>query len=344
MNTKIKINEVKNNQMNNALTIFELVKFIIKSALMSRMLIIVTLLLSIFALTIPVFMFPWTSTACFSFFIMVTIPLLVFLGWFSFSLKNSSLYENLTLGGMSKTKYYLGQYISLWIISMVLSILYLVLFNIIASFGILLYDYANFGDRMIVGSINKNYYAILNFLYIVNINSLLTFSIYFLFRNTVKTKNQYYSLIFTLIILTFIFGGILNGYFDSVMIIDSNGDRIIDENQWSVDPNESYKWYPEAARGLFPMEMFWPCLIFPYFSIGQMFTYGYALIGNEISSVFNNTYANLNESTFFMNLPENTFWNFSFKYNFEWIAVFVMPYIWIAVSVMVGLALGKGNK
>ncbi len=295
------------------------VRFIIGAAFTNKIFYLIIIVMTILGLILSGVFFPFTFSSNFDYFIIVTIPMFLVLGWFSYSVRKSNIYSGMEVSGHTKNEFYLGQLISIWVIGTTLTIWYLFAFEIFAQCGLLLSTYwvdPNFDLMQKIDTLLfKNTYWIVNMIYIYNINVLITFSIYFMVHNLVKDQKQYYIFVMILMLLTFIYGGFLNEYFDSARKFEDG------------------KWYPDYSKNLFPDSMFPISLLFPYFSVHSMFSYGFTLTAIEHRSA----HATISNITGY----GNWFWNLSWEYNKQWVMIFIAPYVWVLIGFFVGKATSK---
>ncbi len=308
------INDFNNMVMKEANGLWHTVQFIIKGTLTSTTFYSIVGGMTLIGGLLSGIFFPFTLSSPFDYFLMVTFPILVVLGWYNYSIRNSNVQMGLNTIGHSKLESYGAQFISTWILGTLLTIWFLISFEAYAQMGLILKAYWANPKHDWIPDVNtvmfNNSHWILNLIYVYNLNILVTFSLFYLVHIVIKDQKQYYIALLVLILLTFIYGGMLNEFFESATTY-GNG-----------------VWYPEFKRGIFPEYMFWPSLMFPYFSVNSMFSYGFTLTAIEHREWF--------ESFSTLTHYGNTFWHISWTYSRKWTLVFFAPYVWVGFSALGG--------
>ncbi len=215
----------------------------IKSITNNKSSILFSIIIIVIALSLPiVFIWFWASAG-----LVYTIPILCITGvYFStlhYETRNSTLYKNITLTKSNKWTFNLSVMITLLLVGFVISIGLFFALVIINKFDLLLVDLLKYSSR---DSIEGNSYYVISFkilplvtLYSVAM-SLLTFSISFFACYFISNRRTYLIIIVSIAIITMIFGGALNDYFDVVGNEDNNV-YLLDDG-WSLFPNDFY-WF-----------------------------------------------------------------------------------------------------
>ncbi len=232
----------------------------IKSITNNKSSILLSILIIVIALLLPiVFIWFWASAG-----LVYTIPILCITGvYFStlhYETRNSSLYKNITLTKSNKWIFNLSVMITLLLVGFVISIGLFFILTIINKFDLLLVDILKYSNR---NSIEGNSYYIISFkilplvtLYSVAM-SLLTFSISFFACYFISNRRTYLIIIVSVAIITMIFGGALNDYFDVVGAGDDNISML------------------NNSLSLFPNDLYWFSWLIPTFAPGQIISEAY---------------------------------------------------------------------
>ncbi len=255
----------------------------------------ITLFIQLILILIPIFFAPlWASSPIFFEISVITISALTY-GNLTYSIRNSTLYKNYYLNVQRKDVIYLASLITILTFSFLISFFQLILLFIFEN--ILLYDWSFVESSQILELKNIDFFT---FFYCIFWISLITFAISFSVRNWIKTEKNYYVMILIILLLCLVFGGTFNDYFIGNKI-DENGNTI---------PN----FYPV----LFPKDIYWVSVFFPYYAPGQI-----------ISSSFEfslNTYSKYDTVIIH--------W---FSGQFRWNILLLMPPIWFTLLGFGGL-------
>ena len=244
--------------------------------------------------------------------------MLIILGSSTYTFRNSSLFNNLSIFGVNKSMFYISQFLTLFVIGTMLTISFNLIIFILGKAGILLNSLSissKYGTniRVSVGTNVFQYSSLVILIYLSNLNIILTFSIYFLVHKFSKNIKNYYFVIIGLLILSFCFGAFLNSFFDDSY--GSHGEGIF------YEPN------------IFPNWMFIPSLFYPFFGVNQMFAYGVSMVGTNKWHIGENIGA---------------FGKHFFEVNFvdywQWAMVFIQPYILIVFSTLMWIFISTVKK
>ncbi len=321
--------------------IFINVKFNLKSFLNNLRLLSIVLIFFILGIILCMCLIPYQRAGGALLLLYQTVPLFIIMGWFSFNLRNSILFKNLKLNGYKTRWFYLSQLITLFIIGNILSLIFWILMFFFVYFGLFLSEWSFISNQFFAkGTIIFNNNALINLIYITNINILLVFSIYFAIHSLIKDSKQYYFIIMVILLIGIFFGGSLNTYWNNP--IGNNLVKLEDGSYRINYKNKSMIMY----GGLFPEKMFIPTLFFcPIYGTGEFLNFSVTKTGvaNEIwgSKVYISEGV---EYYFNLNQINNVFAPIFYKENWQWLLVVLQPYIWILSSLFVGNIFEKIRK
>ncbi len=288
----------------------------IKQVILNKMNIIFLSFIIVISLLIPMVFIP-LSMAYPIIFLISLIPVngSVF-STINFNLKKSTLNKNYNITKSNRWVFNISTILTMVLFSFVIFNFIYVILIILNQFGILLSAWRQYPDSSIINSkfndlTNIGIYSLT--LYTVIIISLITFSISFFISHFISSQKTYFMFILTSLILAIVFGGAFNDYFYL---------------PWDV--GAAFQNNP-----IFPKQIYWVTLIFPYGPSGQLLRnisrlseWRYQLDG------FSTDYATYKGSLgvwriiTFSNTP---IWNFTL----------VMPYIQIITFGSLGIVLSK---
>ncbi len=335
------------------------------------------------ALVTPIVFIPYLYIGGIFNLLTLFIPLLILLGWTSYSIRRSTLMSNVFLSGIKKKWFYLGEIITTIIIANVLAIFFWIVILFLGNWNIFLQDWIWIStNRTIVRPFI--YGSWINIIYVTNITALISFATYFLINSLTTNIRAYFSVVMCLFILGIIFSGSVNTYFnlpyqyfsynywDVDIPSDSNAYLKIDDKSGIVYINQSMydlmieqwgssdgiQYINENAinpyKGLFPLSMFIPSLIFPQYGVGEFATEAitrqqlqdYYFKLDKVIYVFpdDTTSLDLNYSTNqFDVVPgiDNFKWSSWYHQNLTignwyWSAVFLQPYAIMILYTLMG--------
>ncbi len=246
----------------------------------------------VISIMMPLIFIPVTMFAGISTIIYLVIPSLIILGSIGYGMKVSTLYGNMISTGYKKREFYISSIITIFIFSVVSSFVYWPIIEILGLIGLLKASWIG-GYGYSINLLNLRVCSYLA--YIIMLNSVLSFSIYFLIHALVGNIRNYYTIIFSIFILGIIFGGTLNTYFSRPDSIVGRAflDGYLAENVWSIKNdninayvylmNSEWSDYVLSFTGrdlhgqivggnLFPTSLFIPTLFYPLFGLGQFAT------------------------------------------------------------------------
>ncbi len=292
----------------------------------------------------------------------MVLPLFIIIGWTGYNLRKSTLYSNVSTSGIDKKSFYLGQVMTVVLFGNILSLMFFGIVFMLSPFAIWS---ANWGitqpDPIAVNPFANG--AWINIIYITELTSVLTFSVYFLIHPFMKSEKTYYVVIVSFYILGIIFSGSLNNYFGTPWwYMTITGDyTVVDgaiqmtQEQFasavfatSFDPHTM-----QVAFNLFPESIFGPTLLFPFFGVGQftttaVFAHATADVSYAADVMINvvDASGNVIESH---NLYDMTSYGISWNYftfsfteeTWQWTAILLQPYIWILTSYALGTVISK---
>ncbi len=263
------------------------------------------------AIITPIVFMPYNFSGGEEIVFYLTTPLFIVLGWLTYNFRLSSLYGNLSISGITKNEFYLSSIFTIFIIGNILTITFVPVVFILGKLGgIFMSEWGFLGGKTFPSGINLfEYSSLVNLIYISNLDIIVVFSVYFLVHNLFLNIKTYYSFVFAIIILNIVLGGVLNTYFDDAYNIEGR--------------------YIPYKVNLFPDSYFIISLFFPFYGIGQQFSFGVNLTGI-------NYYGIGNMGHFFTINWNNNGW--------QWSIVLIQPYIWILFSFVSGLIINKFKK
>lgn len=347
----------------------EIFKFNLTSLIKNKSMFIYLSLFFIMAFVLIVVLLPYRYAGGPVIITYLVLPLFVIIGWTGYNLRNSTLYSNVSITGVRKSSFYLGQILTLLVIGNILSLIFFMTVFLLSPFEIWS---SNWGvlqpDPISVNPFANG--AWINIIYITEITSLLTFSIYFLFHSWFKSEKFYYIIVVGLYLLGIIFGGALNNYFGTPWWYAT-----IDGNRLSAELTEvnltqaqfdklvfgtfCSKGQMKISYNLFPTELFGATLLYPFFGIGQFTTtaiFAHATSGeyysaNAIINVYDTIDASgvgdtlINQYNLYDLTGGGVSWNyFSISFTSEtwqWTMIIWQPYIYMITSFIIGVLISK---
>ncbi len=220
--------------------------YIVKNRL-SLFLIFFFPILSIF---IPLFFVPfWISSPVFIQFSIIPVSAIIYAN-ITYSIRNSTIYKNYFLSIQRKDVIYFASLITVLFFALLTSIIQIILLFIFQNLILSEWSFNNSDGSLTIKNIR-----FLGWFWGIFWITLITFSISFSVRNWIKTEKNYYTLILIVLILSIIFGGTLNDYFSG----SSGFNQIINDNN-----------YPNFKVNLFPEDIYWISVLFPYYAPGQI--------------------------------------------------------------------------
>ena len=279
-------------------------------------LLVIPISLSIF---LPMTFFPMSKS--FSIIIQtgVIIPVGITFVFLSYNIRNSTIYSNLKSTKNNKYNFYISIYITMIILSFIFLFLLLILLTIFSQLKILETDWLSINKEYKYQLFNKN----ISLLIISNVEMVtIIFMLLFFVSHIFKTKNVLYTILFTLMILNIIFGSSLNGYI------------------WASGNDDLHIYYLRYTKLLFPNWMFYPSLMYPFYSSGQL------LISYGVESLHNPAYYDWWQFTNPLQWQslKNLYFLSDGKNIWQWNAILVMPGIQILFYGMLGFLTSKFKK
>ncbi len=272
-------------------------------------------------LLLPTIFFPFFVIGGVQVIFSISIPLLVVLGGVSYNWKKSTLMNNEILTKSNKFVYWLSIILVIFVIGNIQQFC-MELINYLSSLaGILLNNWSFLGDDYI-NSLNYNNVNAINYIYAIEINLVIVFSIFFMTGRFFSNIKNYYIFISVLMIFSFIFGGGLSEMFTLYEL----------NNPINPSSTNFFLTYPKFYPPLFPKQMFLPTLLIsPFFSSSTFYTHtiSWSIAGHSTSTYTKTILPFLLTFT---------------KDNWQWSLTMIMPYIWLVTSLITGVLNSKLPK
>lgn len=283
----------------------------LKSVVRNKATFLMMILFPFLSMVPIVFFFPFWAAAAYVIQINVILTTSMIYANINFNFKKSILRSNEKLVISNRTPLYMSTIIVIFIFVSLSSLLQLGLLFFLNHFHLLLGDWV-FGNPA-TRWYDLTYLKFGAWFWSIYWTMLLTFSIFFLFRNLIETEKNHYVFTLAMIIIAFIWGGSLNDYYGGG--ITQFGDE-----------------YEKTIKlGLFPDAFYWPTLIlFPFFAPGQLasvnadFTIlsdGHLFISNEL---YTHSLIHLSFNPLYI---DRAAWN----------ATIMMPFIHFGIFTTIGL-------
>ncbi len=239
----------------------------------------------------------------------LVLPLLVLLGWTSYNITSSSLINNIRCTGIKSVPFYLAQLFTVLIMGNILSIIFWPIIYILGISGVFIPFWVDkFVNNNQVINVFANY-SWIYMIYITQIYIFVTFTVYMLMHVLLSTATSYYLTVISLLLLSIIYGGIINTYFtippgfggnmkSAMNVTGSKGTDWYLNEQGIVITQDFFNklmssniWWDKHTiyehGNAFPHWMFIPSLFFPYYGAGEFAnkTIGYTSCWNELYGV-----------------------------------------------------------
>ncbi len=254
----------------------------------------------------------------------VLVPASIFYCSTTYEWRKGTLYPVILTSKNSKSTFYISSFLSMIILAFSLYILIMFVLVIMNQISLLMtnWGFANPDDKFI--SFETMY--LLPSFYSIFEMTLVMFSIFFLFQNIFKTNVTMYSLLFGIVIIQIIFGGMFTQYF-------IRGKKLADHG------NIALPWYKALA---FPDSVFWLAYVInPLFAPSmhmQSFSSKWLYNTDDMLPMF------LDENRFVFWVWEtnsNTFGSLEKSGMTKWNILWLTPYIWTSIFATSGIACSK---
>ena len=218
------------------------------------LLIMRTFILSCLPILLSIFLLPFNLFSPFIFENVIIFTVAILFYSINCEWEKSTLHKNSKLLKNSKGVHHVSLYLTILLISFLVINIFLGLIVLLSKCNFLMTTplFGHYSEDVIF---NFSYLPFGPFyfcnLWLVTIIFILSY----IFSHFLKTNKSYYMSIFILVILAFLFGGTFNNYFAHVLYYHSKGIK---------------HFYPKYNRGIFPNWFFYPSLLFPLYSPGQM--------------------------------------------------------------------------
>ncbi|BDU67366.1 MAG: hypothetical protein TYPL_0190 [Candidatus Tyloplasma litorale] len=318
METKIKVkdnNFLNIKEENNIKTDFKrsllITKFNLKWLLNNKKTLLFVMIFFVSSVFLVTTYIPWDAATGAILLMYLIVPELIVLGTIGYDVRESTIYNNLNMSGISRNSFHFSSLLTTFIIGILLSVIFWPIIWIVSLFdNVILNDwiFANTVHQYHVNILAGG--SIINLIYSILLTSFVSFAFYFAIHSWAKNLRVYYFWVMSMFILGIIFGGSLNSFFlrpinstsilsgDSILftkVFVNNSEQtlrlsFVDEqymeevkafSQLDVSNSLSYGY------GLFPDAMFVPSLFYPFFGVGQFCTVGVGGVAT-LSTLANN--------------------------------------------------------
>lgn len=305
------------------------------------------------AILLPVALVPLKYSFPLTILFSSTLPTGIIYIATTFNLRKGTLYSNQKITNNSRSSFYISSYLLMIIFGLILLFITLITLTILSQLDLLLGNYwwSTKGTSDYHYKIMKVPFVALMYSFIESIT--ITFALCFLMQNIINDIRVMYIVFTSMMILTMIFGGTFNDYFNN-----STGNFILDDG--TISPIA----IAVASNGLMPKEMFGVCSMFPYFAPGQhLAVVGMKTIYVDIEKIQDTTINDvLNMSSessgliarypdmpFFYWQEAGTYYSLtndvekivSNKDSFYWNVMWFYSYIWVFGLFIIGSIIGK---
>ncbi len=246
-------------------------------------------------LTCVVVFVPYSWGVGLFFIAYLILPSLIILGWTGYNMSDSTLMKNIKGGGIRNLTFFFGQYITIFIVGNILSLVFWPIVIIMGKSRLFVAIWSDKSKQLSDGTINyidplRNLTWIL-IIYAAQVYIAISFATYLIIQIWINSAKTYYMFVISIVILSIIFGGVINDYYYippgyggniKIGFRQSIGDNVhIEGNVITVDSVDAYNqavsnWWGKntmkPAKGIFPDWMFLPSLLFPFYGIGQFST------------------------------------------------------------------------
>lgn len=294
-------------------------KLNLKFVFSTKFIVFAVFVFMIFSLIIPTILFPYKTMGGFMLLVYDTMPLLIILGGTTYSIRKSTLYQNMQVNNHNKFIWYLSQILTIFLLGNILTFVYWPIIYVIGYLGGLMET--GFGISFDSGGITRTYYEFgsqifkngswFNILYISNVNILVVFAFYFVVSSFVSNIKSYNVAIGVVLVMGIVFTGSINTMFDKSI---KNGIVTI-------------------SSGVFPEYMFYPSLLYPFYGTGQFVTTAVTRLGmnqRDWNVIYNN--------------PHGYFVLNWFEDAWQWSVLLLQPYITILIYFVLGVSIRKIKK
>ncbi len=349
--------------------------FNIKSIASKKSFYIMSLIFFIMVLLCIVVFVPYSWGVSLLFIAYLILPCLIVLGWTGYNITNSTIMQNMKGTGQRRLTFYLGQIITVFIIGNLLSLTFWPIVIIFAKLGFFVKIWSdkasqiNGGGNNIINPLHNMTWILI--IYAIQLYIMLSFVVYQAIQIWVSSPKTYYMFVISIVILSIIFGGVINEYFyippgfggninQGIAYLGEKGiDYDINSNGDIIIKNEDFlaicqtQWWDQntikPGRGIFPQWMFLPSLLFPYYGIGEFASSAIGLNATwsqstELTKVFLQNGTDVT-SQFSGYVEQLHFWNW-FTINpianegWKWWLVLLQPY----ATIIIYLILSTGSE
>ncbi len=262
------VEKVKHSSVTAVQNVKDIIKFNFKSLIKHKMFVWATLSFFAMVLIASMVFVPYNWGVGLFFIAYLMLPCFIILGWTGYNIMTSVLYQNVRTSGIGSFSFYIAQLITIFIIGNILSLFFWPIVVLAAHFNLFIlgwFDKAAQATTIFNPLSNFTWVLII---YNIQLTIMVVFSFYFVIQFWVSDIKVYYLIIVPTILLSIIFGGVINDYFTKPM-------------GWeNPDPASGEAWSMhqiEMIGGAFPDWMFWPSLLFPFYGVGQFATAAIAL-------------------------------------------------------------------
>ncbi len=308
-----KINQLSKNLFLNFKFIYSNPKILVKLFLISMLL-----------LLLPIFIFPLHVCSSIIFEFSIILSGGIIFGTINYEWRNSTMYKNYCTLRSGRLIYYGALFSITLIVSIILVNLMILVLFILYKLNLLMGEWYFVSEK---GGFSYDFSLLpfIGFYYSFFWMNIISFLILYIFNSFSKTQKTYYMFIIILMILVFLFGGMLNNYFLRLKRV-------------KVD---DYYVFQEFKKFLYPEWFFIPSLLFPLYAPGQImnFTFHFAKTHNGVQIMRYTDF--LNHLNVIQWVPINSITGIDAR---NWDIVLIMPAIWTASLILMSLFISFVKK
>ena len=207
VNSNLKINSKKeeNNIKTDLKRSLLITKFNLKWLVNNKKTLLFVSIFFLSSIFLAITYIPWDAATGAILLMYLIVPELVILGTIGYDVRESTIYHNLTISGVSRNSFHFSSLLTTFIIGILLSVIFWPIIWIISLFpNVILNDWIfssmahQYQTNILTGG------AIINLIYCVLLTSLVSFSFYFAIHSWVKNLRVYYFWIMSIFILDLI--------------------------------------------------------------------------------------------------------------------------------------------
>ncbi len=297
--SKVLAKHVAHQSKSSLLNAIDIVKFNFKSLVRSKMFPIMVAIFFAMVLIATFVFVPYNWGVGLFYIAYLQLPCLIMMGWITYNVMDSVIYKNIRSSGIGTVAFFVAQLATILIIGNILTLIFWPIVWVMAHYGLFI---ANWADKTsqattIFNPLSNHTWILI--LYCAELTIGVTFAFYFIIQFWVTNIKVYYLIVVPTILLSIIFGGVINDYFfkavgyggDYIHWITANGDS----TQWHYDNKVTEQYYVTEdyynevlndmwtnhglmiQKNIFPKWMFPFTLFFPFYGVGQFASTAVAL-------------------------------------------------------------------